>query len=149
MKFSYSLQSVLEYKKQIEDSKKEGLITANQQLDQENKVLDEISCTHEKTMNTLNQKPFDIQEQKHYVQYILNLESQIKDQQIRVNDCEQLKETAREQLSHAQKERKIMESLEEKELNRYLKEIKTKEEKELNEIATIGYARNKKRLSNL
>ena len=148
MKFNYSLQSVLDYKKQIEDFKKEDFADANNRLNKENDVLDNISHTHQKAMESLrHKKQFEIQEQKHYAQYMINLESKIQEQKNKVNHCEQQRDEARIKLESAQKERKIMESLEEKELEQFIKEIKLKEEKELNEIATIGFARNKKGIS--
>lgn len=148
MKFNYSLQSVLDYRKQIEDLKKEDFALANKQLHQENQRLDRISNTHQQAMENLSQKKqFRIQEQMHYAQYMQNLESQIEEQKYKVNNCEEQRDTARTQLENAQKDRKIMESLEEKELERFLKEIKIKEEKELNEIATMGFTRNKKEVS--
>lgn len=148
MKFNYSLQSVLDYRKQIEDLKKEDFALANKQLHQENQKLDDISNTHRQVIENLSQKKqFRIQEQRHYAQYMQNLESQIEEQKYKVDNCEEQRDTARKQLANAQKDRKIMESLEEKELERFLKEIKTKEEKELNEIATMGFARNKKEVS--
>lgn len=148
MKFNYSLQSVLDYKKQIEDFKKEDFATANNQLSKENHALETIAHTHQKVMENLTQKKqFKIQELRHYEQYMLNLENKMQEQKYIVNHCEEQRDEARIQLENAQKERKIMESLEEKELENFLKDIKQKEEKELNEIAIMGFARNKKGIS--
>lgn len=145
MKFQYSLQSVLDYRKKIEDSKVEAFMKANNKLLDENKALDTIQDHYEKIMHELKEKDnFHIQEQKNYMNYIMNLQQKMERQKIRVSDCERRHNMARTELENAQKERKIMESLEEKEMNRFIQDVKCKEEKELNEIANIGFVRRQK-----
>lgn len=142
MGFQYSLDSVLEYRKKIEDNKKEKFMMENKEFLDETNLLEGIYDTYNKAMQELKSKvKFSLEEQKSYMQYITNLQKKMETQRIRVSDCSRKCDMARLELGHAQKDRKIMEKLEEKELSRYKKETKQKEEKELNEIASIEYVR--------
>ncbi len=144
MGFQYSLESVLEYKKKVEDNKKEKFIHANNRFSEETGVLESIREHYHDTLEQLGAKEeFSIHEQKNYMQYIMNLHQKMEKQKIRISDCRRRRDMARTELENAQKDRKIMENLEEKELNRFKEDMKKREEKELNEIASMGFVRQK------
>ncbi len=144
MGFQYSLESVLQYKKKVEDNKKEKFIHANNQFSDESSVLESICEHYNETLEQLSSKEaFLILEQKNYMAYITNLHQKMERQKIRISDCRRKRDMARMELENAQKDRKIMENLEEKELNRFKEDMKQREEKELNEMASISFIRRK------
>jgi flagellar FliJ protein len=144
MGFQYSLESVLEYRKKVEDNKKEKFIHENNRFSEETGVMESIREHYHETLEQLSGKEaFSIQEQKNYMQYIMNLHQKMEKQKIRISDSRRRRDMARAELETAQKDRKIMENLEEKELYRFKEDIKKREEKELNEIASIGFVRRK------
>lgn len=145
MNFQYSLESVLDYRKKIEDNKKEKFVHRNTELLDENSVLEGLKKNYDYAIQDYKENgQASIQEQKNHMQYIMNLQHKMEQQGMRVRDCKKRCDLARVELTNAQKERKIMESLEEKELNRFMAEMKRKEQKELDEIAVISHTRKKK-----
>jgi len=144
VRFQYSLESVLEYRKKIEDSKKDKFMNANKQFAHETSVLSGIEEHRNQIREDLKAKDtFSIQEQKNYMQYIMSLEKKMEMQKIRVSDSKRRCDLARGELVKAQKDRKIMETLEGKELDKYNYDLKRKEEIEANEMASINYIRRK------
>lgn len=145
MKFVYSLQSVLEYRQQIEDIKKEKFAQILSILKVEKSKLDDITEEVKIVMDqTVSQNGFTLNDHKNYLYYMMNLQNKIQNQKIKIYEFEKKRETARAELEEAQKSRKIMESLSEKEFEKVLNEIKRKEAIELNDIAVIAYARHLK-----
>lgn len=145
MKFVYSLQSILEYRQQLEDIKKEKFIELSTILNNETTKLEAMKNELEKAVKeSAERKNYSVAEQKNYMNFIVHLEKKIERQRQKIKDVERKRERSREELEEAVKERKIMESLGEKELEKYLLEFKRREEKELNEVAVISYVRQRK-----
>lgn len=145
MKFVYSLQSVLEYRQQIEDIKKEKFAQILSILKVEKSKLDDMTEEVKIVMDqTVSQNGFTLNDHKNYLYYMMNLQNKIQNQKIKIYEFEKKRETARAELEEAQKSRKIMESLSEKEFEKVLNEIKRKEAIELNDIAVIAYGRHLK-----
>lgn len=143
--FQYSLESVLDYRKKIEDTKKEKFVHRNNELSDENSVLEGMQQNYDHAIQDFKENgQASIQDQKNHMQYIMNLQKKMEKQKVRVHDCKKRCDLARVELTQAQKERKIMESLEEKELNRFMAEMKRKEQKELDEVAVMSHTRKKK-----
>lgn len=140
LKFKYSLQSVLDFRQQTEDKKREVFISVNNKALIEKKNLENIKGNLNDTMQKASNNGFsNIHEHRHYVQYMMNLENKVNTQKVVVNEYEEKAKIAQKDYEHAQKERKIMELLQEKEIERYVKEMKRKEENELNEMANQRY----------
>lgn len=140
MRFEYSLNGVLNYRKTIEDLKKHELNQANKELDrQQNKLMEIKEKYHTLLDNMIREKSYDVQEQQQYYRYLENLKAKLETQRGKVDACNQLCDSVRVSIIHAQKDRKVMEKLEEKELKKFLLEMKREEEKQFNEMAGIRF----------
>jgi len=140
-KFIFKLQSVLNLKKQNEDSKKNELGKAIQRLEAEKQKLAALEDTLENTVKEFNEKTkkATVHELIEYNEYLSLLNSRIKVQKENVNNAALNVDKVREELIFAVKERKILDKLKEKQHEEFLTEQKKLEQKTNDEIVSYNH----------
>jgi len=140
-KFVFKLQSVLNIKKQQEESKKNELGKAIQILESEKRKLSALENELENTVTEFNEKTkkTTVQELISYNKYLSSLNSSIRLQKEKVNDAAVYVDKIREELIDAVKERKILDKLKEKKYEEYLTEQKKLEQKTNDEIVSYKH----------
>jgi len=140
-KFVFKLQSVLNIKKQQEESKKNELGKAMQMLEAEKRKLADLENALEETVREFNEKTkkTTVQELISYNEYLSSLNSSIRSQKERVNDAAVYVDKIREELINAVKEREILDKLKEKKYEEYLTEQKKLEQKTNDEIVSYKH----------
>lgn len=140
-KFIFKLQSVLNIKKQQEDSKKNELGKAIRALDAEKRKLADLEDTLESTVKKFNEKTrkATVNELIKYNEYLSLLNSRIRTQKENVNNAALYVDKVREELIIAVKERKILDKLKEKKYEEFLTEQKKLEQKTNDEIVSYNH----------
>jgi flagellar FliJ protein len=140
-KFIFKLQSVLNLKKQNEDSKKNELGKAIQRLEAEKQKLAALEDTLENIVKEFNEKTkkATVHELIEYNEYLSLLNSRIKVQKENVNNAALNVDKVREELIFAVKERKILDKLKEKQHEEFLTEQKKLEQKTNDEIVSYNH----------
>lgn len=142
IKFKYSMQSILQYRESIEDTKKIALAKANMELGEERAKLGRLEESMEASIqNKLAKQRCHVRDELIFTYYIKQCEGKIKEQRSAVARAEKKSELARRELGEATKDRKIMESLSEKEFTRFVAELDAKEAKELDDMVTTRFGR--------
>lgn len=143
-KFIFKLQSVLNLRKQKEDSIKNELANATRKLEAEKRKLSELETMLEDTVREFNErtKKTTVHELIEFNEYLSLLNSRIKTQKENVNNAAQYVDKVREELVKAVKERKILEKLRERQFEEFLLEQKKLEQKTNDEIVSYNYNEN-------
>ncbi|NMA34211.1 MAG: flagellar export protein FliJ [Clostridiaceae bacterium] len=143
-KFIFKLQSVLNLRKQKEDSIKNELANATRKLEAEKRKLSELETMLEDTVREFNEKTkkTTVHELIEFNEYLSLLNSRIKTQKENVNNAAQYVDKVREELVKAVKERKILEKLRERQFEEFLLEQKKLEQKTNDEIVSYNYNEN-------
>jgi flagellar FliJ protein len=143
-KFVFKLQSVLNLRKQKEDSIKNELANAMKKLEAEKRKLSELETMLEDTVREFNEKTKKTTVHKliEFNEYLSLLNSRIKEQKENVNNAVQYVDKVREELVKAVKERKILEKLRERQFEEFLLEQKKLEQKTNDEIVSYNYNEN-------
>ncbi len=131
MKFNFRLERVLNYKKTVEDLKKNQYGSVKQRLNREENKLDSF-IKHKK--NLLNEKDSTIVKTRVgnlvlYNNYIKDINEKIENQKEIVSQVEKELQVKRAEMIDAIKEKKMLEKLKENEYEKYLYELKKEEEK--------------------
>lgn len=131
MKFNFRLERVLNYKKTVEDLKKNQYGSVKQRLNREENKLDSF-IKHKK--NLLNEKDSTIVKTRVgnlvlYNNYIKDINEKIENQKEIVSQVEKELQVKRAEMIDAIKEKKMFEKLKENEYEKYLYELKKEEEK--------------------
>lgn len=131
------MQSVLNIKKQIEDSLKNELAKALRVLEEEKLVLNELKEEKKRCMSDVNSevsKGVTVEKLRNYNAYISFVKQKISNQTERVNLAKKTADKYRDELISAVKERKMLETLRDKQYSEYLKEEEKKQQKIVDEI---------------
>lgn len=136
--YSFSMEKVLEWREDLEKTSMEKFATAQNDLYQEKLVLDnlikEYEVAKEKTLRYKN-----INEMKQLQLYKQNIEDNIEYQISIIEKKTIALEKLRLELVAAQKDRKIMEKLKEKDFNSYQDNMRQEEQKFLDEMAVLKF----------
>ena len=138
--YSFSMESVLEWRESIEKTSMEKYAAAQYELKHEIQVLEHLNKENEqiKEKSLSCKNIVEIRHLQLYKQTIdERIEAQIEIVEIKKDELENL----RLDLIHAQKDRKIMEKLKEKDFSNYNEESKREDQKNLDEIAVLKYKR--------
>ncbi len=138
-KFVFKLQPVLNIKKQIEDSLKIQLGKAVQALEAEKELLRELESEKKRCMAEVGAEVsggVKADKLKNYNAYISFIKQKISRQCEMVKSAQEIVDKYREELTDMMKERKMLEKLREKQYEEYLKEVKKKEQKDIDEIVS-------------
>jgi flagellar FliJ protein len=141
-KFVFKLQAVLNLKKQIEDSVKNELGKAVQELKRQIKILEDIETEREEYIRDVKSQftsGTSVAKLKQYNLYISLLKEKMDHQKNNIKIAQQSVDNYREQLIIAVQERKMMEKLRENKYEEYLKEQQKEEQKLLDEIASFNH----------
>lgn len=136
--YNFSMESVLEWRSNKEKSTMEKFAILQNEMLHHKAVLHNLKREYEgakeKSMNHKN-----IQELRHHHYYQQILAEKIEKQIQVIHKITEKVELARLDLISAQKDRKIMEKLKEKDFTLYKDNIKTLEQKELDEMAVLSF----------
>ena len=138
--YSFSMESVLEWRESIEKTSMEKYAAAQYELKHEIQVLEHLNKENEqiKEKSLSCKNIVEIRHLQLYKQTIdERIEAQIEIVEIKKDELENL----RLDLIHAQKDRKIMEKLKEKDFSNYNEESKREDQKNLDEIAVLKFKR--------
>lgn len=140
MGYKFSLQNVLEWRKDQEDEAKLELIQAKNTLENENRYLTKLinENIRLKEKAALN-KRVDVMRQDDLYRKVLN--DKIIQQKLIVEQSEHDVKRAEKELLKAHQDKKVMEKLKEKEEIEYYEEIESIEQKNLDEFATMTFGR--------
>ena len=140
--FKYSMESVLSYRKNIEEEKKQEFSAVQKKYLDERKVLinlnDKLANIN---TNLINSPPRETIELKNLEQYKELLRGRIERQEQLLTEIEEDLEEKRSQMSEAQKDRKMVEKHREKTFYKYLYDVNRQEQKIIDEFAISSYFR--------
>ncbi|NLK38606.1 MAG: flagellar export protein FliJ [Epulopiscium sp.] len=140
-KFSFSLETVLDYKNQVLDSLQNDHANAvKQMLTQEERVeqlnRQYVSCNQE--FNEKKVHGLTVIEALQYETYLRNLEEKIKKEYQKLEECKKEEERRRAAVVEAKKETSSIEKLKEKKWEQYQKEVQKSEELFVEEFVTYS-----------
>lgn len=141
-KFDFKLQSVLNIKEKFEDQKKMELVNVNQKLNEEKNNLLEIQKQNNQQVNSFKNsisgslKVVDILTLNKSVKHTTEL---IQEQQLKIASIKNQVERKKEELKQALVQRKTYEKLRKNEYASYLKELNSKEAKQVDEFVSFKY----------
>lgn len=136
--YKFSLEKVLEWRTDKEKDKARELAIIQRRLHEEEEKLEGL-------LNRLSQAKREIQSYKNIQKlqqqrlYIDQIEEEIERKKIEIEEITKRFDKSREELLAAQKDRKVMEKLKEKDFQSYKTQIQKKEQKQLDEAAILRY----------
>lgn len=138
--YNFSMERVLEWREDLERDSMEKFAAKQNELQKEKSVLMGIKSEYEnlKKGATEFNKTNDIRNMHLYKQVLLDKMDQ---QNLVVNEKSKELEERRVELVDAQKDRKIMEKLKEKDYMNYQNEVRVFEQKQLDEMAVLKFKR--------
>jgi flagellar FliJ protein len=145
-KFKFKLEKVLMQRQIVADLAQRSFAEAQEQLQSEITVRDELVAVKERSLADRSKSVETTTDWANSVEQInLFLSGQdlrIKRQNQRISEAENLVESRREILRHAVSEVKILERLEEKEKQSFMKELNKAEQAETDELSVLRFSRN-------
>ena len=141
-RFRFSMESVLNIKKKLEEQAKNEYGQANARLFREQEKLNTFLMRREEAKQKLKlilSEMLSMTEIRKMEDAVEVLSFYVVQQQLEVKRCEKEVEIAREKLTEAMKERKIFDKLKEKEYEEFLKEENWKEQKEVDELMSFKH----------
>lgn len=142
--FKFKLQSVLEYRINVEEKVQGEFSDANRRLEEQKSVLTALIAERESLMNDLRNmqkgamKADDITTM---IAYVENIREKEKNQKEVIQQAGQQVEAKRLELVEAVKNRKVMENLRDKHAAEYLKNLSEMEQKSSDEMAVLKFGR--------
>lgn len=140
MKYKFSMEKILNWRTGIEKVSMEEFAILQNELHHEKLVLANLEKEYKKSKdkNLDNCNVNELMQQHLYVQNIKDkIENQNKVISIKKNQVEE----SRDKLVIAQKDRKVMEKLKEKDYDDFQENMKLEEQKELDEMAVLRFQR--------
>lgn len=136
--YSFSMEKVLEWRQNIEKNTMEKFAIVQSKLSLQQADLEKMKVR----LKEINErvKPYkNIEELKQKDFYKVVLVEQMERQEDLISKSKEELEEMRLELIQAQKDRKIMEKLREKDINAYEKGLRHMEQKEIDEMAVMKY----------
>lgn len=143
-KFTFTLESVLQVKYRLEERVRAELADTQSRLVEAQQALRRLSQEkgrHQKEMARIQQGALDIGSLLLAQDYLAQLNRRIQDQQEVIAQIEAELDRKREELVEAQRERKSLEILKDKQWQEYQKAVQREEQLFLDEVAAIRYGR--------
>lgn len=140
--FQFRLASVLNYRRQIEDIRRQEFAKTKKEWETEKEKLERYYERWRKCLDAWRKKQedaIDVNELGLYQRYMLTLREEIRLQAERVKQCVLIMDRTREILLNAQKERKMMDKLKDYHVVEYKKDERRKETNFLDEVATLRF----------
>ena len=141
-RFRFSMESVLNIKKKLEEQAKNEYGQTNARLFREQEKLNTFLMRREEAKQKLKLilcETLSMTEIRKMEDAVEVLSFYVVQQQLEVKRCEKEVEIAREKLTEAMKERKIFDKLKEKAYEEFLKEENWKEQKEVDELMSFKH----------
>ena len=141
-RFRFSMESVLNIKKKLEEQAKNEYGQANARLFREQEKLNTFLMRREEAKQKLKLilcETLSMTEIRKMEDAVEVLSFYVVQQQLEVKRCEKEVEIASEKLTEAMKERKIFDKLKEKAYEEFLKEENWKEQKEVDELMSFKH----------
>lgn len=146
-RFCFSLQNILNMKEKLETQAKNEYAQANAHLLMEQEKLWQLENRWQENRNLLKKEletSLTLKKIRKLRQDGEVLENYIQQQKLVIVRCEAEVENARKKLTEAMKERKIFEKLREKAWRQFQKEELLKEQKEVDELVSYTYSKERK-----
>lgn len=145
-KFKFRLEKVMMQRQIVADMAQRSLAEAQAQLRAEIEVCDEMIAVKDRSLaertSTVESTTDWANSVNQINQFLIGQDLRIKRQNERIKETENLVEARREILRHAVSEVKILERLEEKEKQSFIKELNKAEQAEADEITVLRFSRN-------
>lgn len=142
-KFKFSLQNVLKIKAQVEEMHKNNLSKATQQYFEQKNVISNIENDILRTVKMIENKEkerINVWQMKMHFDYINRLREVKEEQTKKLKIYEDEMNECRNKLIEAVKERKMFESLKEKEFSNFKHEQEKKEEQIIDGLVSFKYS---------
>ncbi len=138
-KFTFGLDTVLDYKNQVLSSLKleHGKIIA--ELNQQEAILEDLKNQYYNYVREFNEKKvtgMTVIEARAFEMYIKQIDDQIKFQNQKIAQIRKLEEKKRQEVVESRKEAAAIEKLKEKKIEQYNKDVKKKEEQFIEEFVS-------------
>jgi flagellar FliJ protein len=145
-KFKFGLDKVKTQRQIVADLAQREFVEAQAVLDAETTKLNEMIALKDRTLEdraTMIQTSSDWVNQVDQInKFLIGQDLRIKNQNLRLQECENLVEARREILRQSVSEVKILERLEQKQKQAYMAEVAKVEQAEMDEIAVLRFSRN-------
>lgn len=138
--YKFSMEKILEWRTDTEKTTMEEFATLQNDLQLEKLVLNGLQRQYAKSKEN-DLRNYNVNELVHQQLYVQAIEEKIEEQTQIIYTKKDLVEESRLELIAAQKDRKIMENLKEKDESNYLENAKNMEQKELDEMAVLRFNR--------
>ena len=136
--YNFSMERVLQWRESLEKSSMEKFATVQNELNHEKYILNELYKEFE-AIKEKGLKCKNINELKQVQFYKQDIEDKIEMQKEIIEKKSEELEAMRLELVEAQKDRKIMEKLKERDYTDYQNEVKAVEQKQLDEMAVLKF----------
>ncbi|MFB3925576.1 MAG: flagellar export protein FliJ [Syntrophales bacterium] len=140
--FLFKLQSVLDYRKTLEEKCLVEYSDSLKYLEKEKNILETLKRRKEVLMNQflkMQEGDLNSSEIASYVSFIRHMTDKERGQQAAVRKAEEVVEKKRVELLEAVKKRKVMENLKERKKEEYRSEVEAKERKEMDEFGITKF----------
>jgi flagellar FliJ protein len=142
-KFKFNLQRVLDYRQTLEDRLLGELGAIQAELEREHTKLANLTCQRDSFRSSMTKQLTggSADEIKEAYAYLTQLSRQVVLQEVCVYHVEARKDRKLAEVVEASKERKVLERLKEHKVSEHRKESERQEQKSLDEMACINFAR--------
>lgn len=136
--YNFSMESILDLRERTEKEEMEVMARIQNKLEREKM---EKSKLEEERSSSLGEKARcrNFEQVRYYDLYIDKLLVEIRGKDDKIEEMQEELDLQRSKLVEAQKDRKIMEKLREKEYEKHVEEIQRREQMELDEIAVLKF----------
>jgi flagellar FliJ protein len=134
----FELEQVLNYRREIEKVRKLDFVSAKQELEHANEVLNQQESHVDKLtkeFSTRQKELNSIEEMRRYVDFFARKREDIKNQKERIDQLGSIMSDKRDDLLDATRDKKVLESLKEKKAREFQLEMAQKERTFLDEIS--------------
>lgn len=142
--FKFKLQSVLEYRLNMEEKILNEFSDLNRNLEEQKAVLKALIAQRESLVSDLRNMQRDVMRADDIatiVAYIENVRTKEKDQKNVIHQAKEQVENKRKELVEAVKNRKVMENLRDKHAEEYRKNLNELEQKDSDEMSVLKFGR--------
>ena len=142
-KFSFNLQSVLDHRLLIEEREQEKLLKIQQEIALAEATREQLRTEiHELRLQMAQPEPGEVHVEKvlQVTRYVAKLETDVAALTRKLAQLEQEKRSQSQVFLEARRKREVLESLKDKNLNQYQRELSAMEQKLLDELSAVKFA---------
>jgi flagellar FliJ protein len=143
-KFKFALDNILKYRQSVEDQEKELLARAMQKVQMEENLARKLDSEKHLHLRSFETSTLNIEKIRQQESYLISLDERIKKQQKKLEQAIRSSESIRARVVTATSNRKILESLRDKQLTEYRLELARAEQNMLDEVGIASYIRKEK-----